>query len=75
MKKLKKIQDTSRGGRRQVLLKNRQVRTICEQVSIQCGFPFQWVFDELIEMLVEGHVIGINTKDKLFERITEKLAW
>lgn len=74
MKKLKRIQETSRGGRRQVLLKNRQVRTICEGVSAQTGYPFQWVFDELIEMLVEGHIVGINTKEKLFSRIVEKLA-
>lgn len=74
VKKLKRIQETSRGGRRQVLIKNRQVRTICEQVSIQTGYPFQWVFDELIEMLVEGHIVGVGTKDKLFERIVEKLA-
>lgn len=74
MKKLKKLQDTSRGGRRQVLIKNRQVRTICEGVSAQTGYPFQWCFDELIEMLVEGHVVGVNTKEKLFARIVEKLA-
>jgi len=50
MKKLKRIQETSRGGRRQVLIKNKHVRTICEGVSMQTGYPFQWCFDELIEM-------------------------
>lgn len=73
MKKLKRIQETSRGGRRQVLVKNRQVRTICEGVSVQAGYPFQWCFDEFIEMLVEGHIVGVNTKDKLFQRIIEKM--
>lgn len=72
-KKIKKFQDTSRGGRRQVLIKNKQVRAVCERVSQETGYPFQWVFDELIEMLVEGHVIGINTQDKLFTRIVERL--
>lgn len=74
MKKLKKFKDTSRGGRRVILLKNRQIRTICEGVSTQTGYPFQWCFDELIEMLIEGHIVGVNTKEKLFSRIVEKLA-
>lgn len=74
MKKLKRIQETSRGGRRQVLLKDRQVRTVCERVSQETGYPFQWCFDELIEMFVEGHVFGVNTQDKLFRRIVNKLA-
>jgi len=73
MKKIKKFKDTSRGGRRQVLIKDRQVAAVCEQVSLQTGYPFQWCFDELIVMFVEGHVFGINTKDKLFSRIIDKL--
>lgn len=73
MKKLKKIQDTSRGGRRQVLIKNKQVRKVCETVSIQTGYPFQWCFDELIEMFVEGYVFGENSQDELFRRIVDKL--
>lgn len=71
-KKIKPIRETSRGGRRQVLLKNRQVRSIVERVNRETGYPFQWCFDELIEMLVEGHVIGISTQDKLFERVSER---
>lgn len=73
-KKLKRISETSRGGRRQVLLKNKHVRSVCERVSQETGYPFQWCFDELIEMLVEGHVIGVSTQDKLYERIVERLA-
>lgn len=72
-KKLKKFQNTSRGGRRQALIKNKQVRSVCERVSQETGYPFQWVFDELIEMFVEGHIFGVRTQDKLFERILEKL--
>lgn len=74
MKKLKSFKNTSRGGRRQVLLKNRQVRSVCERVSQETGYPFQWCFDELIEMFIEGHVFGINTQDRLYSRITEKLG-
>ena len=73
MKKLKYFRETSRGGRRQVLLKNRQVRTVCERVSQETGYPFQWCFDEMIEMFVEGHVFGINSQDVLFKRIILKL--
>jgi len=73
MKKLKKFKETLRGGRRQVLLKDRKVAGVCERVSMQTGYPFQWCFDELIAMFVEGHVFGINTQDKLFSRILEKL--
>lgn len=72
-KKLKRIQETSRGGRRQVLLKNTKVRRVVERVSQETGYPFQWCFDELIEMFVEGHVFGINSQDKLFSRISGKL--
>ena len=72
-KKLKRFYETSRGGRRQVLLKDKQVRSVCERVSQSTGYPFQWCFDELIQMFVEGHVFGINTQDKLFQRIIEKL--
>lgn len=71
-KKLKSIRETSRGGRRQILLKNFGVRTACERVSRETGYPFQWVFDELIEMFVEGHVFGTASQDKLFKRISEK---
>lgn len=72
-KKLKHIKDTSRGGRRQVLIKNRWIASICENVSRQTGYPFQWCFDELIQMLVEQYVLGLNTQDELFERISKKL--
>lgn len=74
MKKLKKIQETSRGGRRQVLIKNKRVRTVCERVSQETGYPFQWCFDELVEMFAEGHVFGVSSQDKLYMRIVEKLA-
>lgn len=73
MNKIKAFGTTSRGGRRQVLIKNRQVRVACERVARETGAPLQSVFDELIEMFVEGHVFGINTQDKLFERIVEGL--
>lgn len=73
MKKLKAFKDTSRGGRRIVLLKDRKVRSVCERVSQQTGYPFQWCFDELIQMFVECHVFGINTQDKLFERILDRM--
>lgn len=73
MKKLKSFRSTSRGGRRQVLLKNRKVRAVCERVSQETGYPFQWCFDELIEMFVDGNTFGINTQDKLFKRITERM--
>jgi len=73
MKKLKRMAETSRGGRRQVLLKNYRIRTVCERVSQETGYPFQWCFDELIEMFAEGYLFGINTQDELFERITLRL--
>lgn len=73
MKKLKRFKETSRGGRRQVLLKNQLVRSVCERVSKETGYPFQWCFDELIEMFVEGHIFGKSTQDKLFSRIVERL--
>jgi len=73
MKKLKPIQKTSRGGRRQVLIKSRKIAGICERVSQSTGYPFQWVFDELMTMFEEGYVFGLNTHDELFRRITEKL--
>lgn len=73
MKKLKRLSETSRGGRRQVLIKQRQIRAVCERVSKETGYPFQWVFDEFMEMIVEGYVFGVNTQDRLFQRIIEKL--
>lgn len=73
MKKLKPFKYTSRGGRRQVLIKNRVIAGICESVSKQTGYPFQWVFDEFIEMILEGYVFGKNTHDELFRRISDKL--
>jgi len=72
-KKLKRFNETSRGGRRVLLLKDRWVGAICENVSRQTGYPFQWVFDELIVMLKEQHVLGLNTQDELFTRIVEKM--
>lgn len=73
MRKLKKLKETSRGGRRQVLIRNDWVRSICESVSRETGYPFQKCFDELIEMLVMGFVLGVNTKDQLYNRIIKKL--
>lgn len=73
MKKLKRISETSRGGRRQVLLKKRQIREVCEAVHRETGYNFQWIFDELMEMFYEGYVFGVNTHDILYERITNKL--
>lgn len=73
MKKLKKLKETSRGGRRQVLIKNQWIRTCCERVSQETGYPFQWCFDELMEMFFEGYVFGINTQDELYHRIIKKL--
>lgn len=73
MKKLKRIQETSRGGRRQVLVKQRKIRGVCERVSCETGYPFQWCFDELLEMFAEGYLFGINTQDELFRRISDKL--
>ena len=72
MKKLKPFKDTSRGGRRQVLLKDRFVASICESIAKQTGYPFQWVFDEFIQMIKEQHVLGLNTKDELYARIVAK---
>ena len=73
MKKLKPIHQTSRGGRRQVLIKSRLIAGVCESVSKQTGYPFQWVFDELMEMIISGYLFGKNTHDELFRRISEKL--
>jgi hypothetical protein len=73
MKKLKPFQKTSRGGRRQVLIKSRLIAGICERVAASTGHPFQWVFDELMEMFLEGYVFGKNTHDELFRRVVEKL--
>lgn len=56
-----------------MLLKDRRVAAVCERVSQQTGYPFQWCFDELIQMFVEGHVFGVSTQDKLFERIVERM--
>lgn len=72
-KKLKPIRQTSRGGRRQVLIKQKQIRDVCESVSKQTGYPFQWCFDELMEMFAEGFLFGVNTKDALIGRIFYKL--
>jgi len=71
-KKLKPIRETSRGGRREVLVRNDKIRETCEIVSRQTGYPFQKVFDELIEMFVEGYVFGERTSDVLFNRILAK---
>jgi len=73
MKKLKPFKNTSRGGRRQVLIKSRRIAGICERVSQSTGYPFQWVFDELMVMFEEGYVFGKNTHDELFRRIVERL--
>jgi len=73
MKKLKKFKDTSRGGRRQVLLKDRAICGVCERVSQSSGYPFQWCFDELMTMFKEGYIFGVNTQDELFSRILAKL--
>lgn len=72
MKKLKKFQETSRGGRRQVLIKPYAIRSVCERVARETGHPFQAVFDELMTMFEEQHVFGQNTQDQLFKRIIEK---
>lgn len=69
MKKLKKIKDTSRGGRRQVLIKNKKIRECCERVAHETYSPFQQVFDELMDMFQEGYLFGRNTQDELFQRI------
>lgn len=73
MRKIKPFRTTSRGGRRQVLLRDRRVASVCERVSQQTGYPFQRCFDELIQMFVEGHVFGVGTQDKLFERVVERM--
>lgn len=74
VKKLKRLNETSRGGRRQVLIKNRHIRMVCERVSQETGYPFQWCFDELMEMFAEGYLFGINTQDELYSRIVDNLA-
>lgn len=68
-KKLKRISETSRGGRRQVLIKNKRIRECCERVAFESGCPFQEVFDELMDMLAGGYLFGENSQDELFRRV------
>lgn len=74
MKKLKRIQETSRGGRRQVLIRNPHIRMVCETVSRQSGVPFQMVFDDLMDMLASGYLFGLNTQDELYRRALNRLS-
>ena len=72
--KIKKLSETSRGGRRQLELQNDEIRETCEWVSRQSGCSLQSTFNELISMFTEGYLYGVGTKGVLFARMTEKVV-
>lgn len=72
VKKIKKLSETSRGGRRQITLNNQAIRETIEAVCRQTGVPFQKCFDQFCDMLCEGYVYGLSTHAALFARVIEK---
>ena len=56
-----------------VRVRNDTMRHALQSVSMQTNFTYQECFEELCEMFWDGHVLGVNTKDVLFERMVLKL--
>jgi len=72
--KIKRLSETSRGGRRQLELQNDDIRETCEWVSRQSGCTLQSTFNELMGMFCEGYLYGVETKQILFARMTQKVV-
>lgn len=47
------------------------MRHVLKSVSMQTRYTYQFCFEELCNMFAEGHVLGVNTQDELFKRLTE----
>lgn len=56
-----------------VRLRNKRIHEIVKHASWQTGLSYQLVFEELMDMLAGGYLIGENTPDALFERLAWKI--
>lgn len=54
-----------------VRVRNKLMKHAISSVSMQTNKTYQEVFETLCDMFEEGHVLGVNTKDKLFERVVQ----
>lgn len=48
------------------------MRSILKNVSMNSAYTYQACFEELCAMFSEGHVLGVNTQDKLFDRMINR---
>ena len=68
----KKKQENKMNSNRIVRIQNDEIHDTVHYVSILTGKPYQTVFNELCEYLIEGHVIGEETNRVLIERVLRK---
>lgn len=54
-----------------VRVRNQRMKNVLKSVSMQTAHTYQYCFEVLCDMFEEGHVLGVNTQDKLFERLTQ----
>lgn len=55
-----------------VRVKNKRINRCISDVAYQLGCPYQTVFEELMDMFVDGYTFGYNTGDVLIKRLLEK---
>lgn len=56
-----------------VRVRNKTIWELVRHAAWQTGLPHQVCFDELMDMVSEGFVIGSQTSFPLFQRLTEKI--
>jgi len=55
-----------------VRVRNDTMKHAIASVSMQTKATYQECFEELCNMFADGHVLGVNTKEVLFARMTAK---
>lgn len=54
-----------------VRVRNKRMKQVLKSVSMQTRHTYQFCFDVLCTMFEEGYVLGVNTQDELFRRLSE----
>lgn len=73
MKNRKLTKRLRANNNRIVRMRNKKLHEIIKHASWQTGLSYQLVFEELMDMLSGGYLVGENTPDALFERLAWKI--